>query len=213
MGQDGETVPAGLFMPEIEGTDLGRLVDRQVLRLALKTLRETPRLRLSVNISACGVGDQEWLQILKDADEETPGITDFLIVEITETSALTLDSDALAFLYEVRRLGCSVALDDFGAGHAKIQQLGKFRFDFLKVDMSLCQGAAEDSRIRQQLRSILQIVRHFDMVSVAEGVETEEDAKALTSLGFDCLQGYYCGRPASHVSWLKGGEIRFSAAG
>ena len=200
--RDGTIRSAGPLIALVEETDLGRVLDRTVLRKALATLKSCPNRRLSINLSAAGVGDREWLGQLQAANEETPGIAEWLVVEITETASLKLDATALDFLFELRRLGASLALDDFGAGHTSLRQLGKFRFDFLKIDRSLCAGVAKDEKARRVIASILRIAGHFDMVTVAEGIETAEDGVALFEAGVDCLQGYYYGRPDTAPDWL-----------
>ena len=208
VGRDGIETSAGPLIEAVEATDLGRLVDRAVLRQALATLAAHPGRRLSVNLSACGIGDRDWLALIADADERSPGIGDWLIVEITETASLTLDAAALDFLFELRRLGVSLALDDFGSGHTSLKQLGKFRFDFLKIDGSLCTSLKDDRQRLTMLRSILRVARHFDLVTVAECVETGEDAAILIAEGVDCLQGYHFGLPDTAPEWLDMRRLR-----
>jgi len=200
--EDGTVTSAGPLIEEIEHSDLGRVLDRTILRKVLATLRLAPGRRLSVNLSAQGVGDNEWLEMLRAADEETPGIAEWLVVEITETSSLTLDSAALDFLFELRRLGVSLALDDFGSCYTSLRQLGKFRFDFLKIDASLCVGLEGNAPAQRTLASVLRIAQHFDMITVAEGIETQEDADIVVAAGIDCLQGYLYGRPQVDPGWL-----------
>ena len=197
IGRNGVLMSAGPLIGAVETTDMGRLVDRLMLRKVLHLLSANPGQRLSINLSACGVGDMDWLAILQDADRRTPGIGEWLIVEITETASLELDHSALDFLYELRHLGVSLALDDFGTGHTTLKQLGKFRFDFLKIDASLCHNLWNDRQRLTLLRSILRISRHFDLVTVAEGVETARDAEFLTEEGVDCLQGFFIGEPVA----------------
>ena len=201
--RNGEITPAARFMPEVEQSDLGRLVDRAVLRKALAILQDTQRVRLSVNLSANGIGDTEWLEILKDACEIAPQCGEFLIVEITESAILNLSPEKFAFLNQIRDLGCSIALDDFGAGHTSIGQLGKFRFDFLKIDGSYVQDILDNQDHQFLLRSMVSIARHFEMVSVAEMVETPEAGELLSEMGIDCLQGYALGKPSLTPDWLN----------
>lgn len=201
--RNGELVPAARFMPHVENHDIGRLVDRAVLRKAVEILKDTQRVRLSVNLSANGVGDTEWLSILQKACTDAPQCGEFLIVEITESAILNLTPDKFDFLNKLRDLGCSIALDDFGAGHTSIGQLGKFRFDFLKIDGSYIQDVLENEDHQFLLRSMVSIARHFEMVSVAEMVETTEVAELLTKLGIDCLQGFAFGKPRLDPDFLN----------
>ena len=193
--RNGDIVPAGRFIPSVETTDLGRLVDRAILREALTVLQNNRRVRLSVNLSAKGLGDQGWLDILQQVERESPGVCDFLIVEITETALLDISPGVISFLEALRKLGCSVALDDFGAGHTSISHLTKFRFDFLKIDGSFVMGISENKDNQFLVRSMVSIARHFEMVCVAEMVGSDKDADVLRSMGVDCLQGYHFGVP------------------
>ena len=210
--RNGELIPAARFMPQVENSDLGRLVDRAVLRKAIEILADTQRVRLSINLSANGIGDMEWLNILQTACQDAPQCGEFLIVEITESAILNLTPEKFAFLNALRDLGCSIALDDFGAGHTSIGQLGKFRFDFLKIDGSYIQDILENEDHQFLIRSMVSIARHFEMVSVAEMVENADVAELLTSMGIDCLQGYAFGKPSLTPDFLNrpGNEVAWS---
>lgn len=200
--RSGRLLPAAEFMPAIEHDDIARLVDRAILRKALRILSTTQRVRLSVNLSANGVGDQGWLSILESFATAAPGSTEFLVVEITESAVLDLTPEKLAFLFRIRELGCSIALDDFGAGHTSIGHLGKFRFDFLKIDGSFMDNFACNPDNQFLVKAMVSIARHFDMVCVAERVETAEEARLLTEMGVDCLQGYAFGKPEMEPDWM-----------
>jgi EAL domain-containing protein (putative c-di-GMP-specific phosphodiesterase class I) len=193
--KDGEILTADTFIDFIEQHDLSRVVDRAITRKAVRYLNDNPKQRISINLSAKNIGDQIWLQILRDACEENPTIGELLIIEITESTFLNLGPKAIDFLYNIRALGCSIAIDDFGAGHTSIRQLGKFRFDFLKIDKSFMADFAENNTSRYLISSMINIAKHFDMVSIVEGVENAADREALCDMGADCLQGYAFGRP------------------
>ncbi len=201
--RDGSITPASHFMAYTEHSDIGRIVDRAVLRCALDTLRRCDQVRLSVNLSANGVGDPVWLNILQEACKANPRCGEFLIVEITETAMLDPSPEKFAFLDELRVLGCSIALDDFGAGHSTIGQLSRFRFDMLKIDGSFAQNIEHDADKQQLYASMVNIARHFDMVSVAEMVDSQGAAELLSDIGIDCLQGFHFGKPELAPDWLE----------
>ena len=200
--RDGSITPASRFMPAAEHSDIGRIVDRAVLRTALETLSTCDRVRLSVNLSANGVGDPVWLSILQEACRDDPRCGEFLIVEITETAMLDPSPEKFAFLDALRDLGCSIALDDFGAGHSSISQLSRFRFDFLKIDGSFAHDIETNEDNQFLYYSMVNIARHFDMVTVAEMVDSKEAAETLSDIGIDCLQGYHFGKPELAPGWL-----------
>ena len=193
---NGQTLPAGAFLPVVENGALGRAIDRLALCQALRTLAENPGLRLSVNMSPLTMGDEEWLAILAAAARGGSGVCGRLIIEITEAAAMRDAGQTIDFMDHVRGTGCAFALDDFGAGATGFKYFRDFRFDMVKIDGAFVQGvhAARDAQVL--VECLTAVARHFEMLTVAERVETEADAAWLRGLGVDCLQGYLYGRPA-----------------
>ncbi|QDL92149.1 EAL domain-containing protein [Paroceanicella profunda] len=200
---NGAEIPAGSFMPAIVNLGLVRQVDRAVLRHALEALRKSPTLRLSVNLSPQSMQDADWLALLEAAAATAPDTVERLILEITESSAIIDPLRTLDFMSRVRDLGCAFALDDFGAGYTSFRHFRDFRFDVVKIDGSFVRGisASEDNQIL--VRTLVSIADHFSMFTVAECVETAEDAARLTAMGVDCLQGYHFGRPSIRKDWYR----------
>lgn len=194
-GADGALISPGLYLPEVEGTELAAALDVAALRQALFALRQNPWLRLSVNIAPQTMGHPDWLETLRRAADQAPDIAYRLIVEITESASLLDLSCARSFFATLRDLGCSVALDDFGAGTTSFRYFREYRFDIVKIDGHFCAGLATNADSRVLVKSLVDIAQHFEMLIVAEFIETEADAAAATALGVDCLQGYLIGRP------------------
>jgi diguanylate cyclase (GGDEF)-like protein len=200
-GDDGRWIAAGFFLPKIERLDLIRTLDRRVLRLALEALKAHPTERLSVNVSVRTMKDRAWLRELRHAAEAIPGAVERLIVELTESAAVVDAVATKAFLDEIRSLGVAIALDDFGAGYSSFRYVRDFRPDWVKIDGGFVKGVAHDPDNKLFVDTLVGIARNFDMATVAEFVETEEDAEALRVLGVDCLQGYHYGRPEIEPAW------------
>jgi EAL domain-containing protein (putative c-di-GMP-specific phosphodiesterase class I) len=197
----GRIIPAGAFMEQIEGTALGRELDRLALEHGLRALRDTPGLRLSINMSARTIGHQPWLRTLDrwlDADET---IGERLIVEITESSAIQCPETVRSFMTRLRARGISFAIDDFGAGHTSFRYFSDYCFDMVKIDGRFIRGIAASEDKRAVTSALIGIARRFDMLVVAEFVETAEDAAALVGLGVDCLQGYHFSEPRMSPDW------------
>jgi EAL domain-containing protein (putative c-di-GMP-specific phosphodiesterase class I) len=209
-GDDGRWIAAGLFLPKIERLDLIRNLDRRVLRLALEALEAHPTERLSVNVSVRTMRDRMWLRDLQAAAGRNPGLVERLIVELTESTAVVDAPRTKQFLDEIRDLGVAIALDDFGAGYSSFRHVRDFRPDWVKIDGSFVKGVATDPDNKLFIDTLVGIARNFDMATVAEFVESEEDAAALRALGVDCLQGYYYGRPEVEPAWP---EVVAAAAG
>ncbi|MBI2406677.1 MAG: EAL domain-containing response regulator [Gemmatimonadetes bacterium] len=120
-------------------------------------------------------------------------------LELTERSVAT---DALRMLDVATRLrlkGFSLAIDDFGSGHAGLAQLRRLPFNVLKVDHQFVNGAAESPSKRSVLEASIALARNLSMTSVAEGVQTRDDWDLLQALGCEQMQGYFIARPMPEV--------------
>ena len=194
---DGQELAAGAFMPCVESGPLGRAIDRLALATALKALAAEPTLRLSVNMSPLTMGDEDWLAILAAAARGGSGVCGRLILEITEDAAMVDVAQTIDFMDHVRATGCAFALDDFGAGATGFKYFRDFRFDIVKIDGAFVRGVAGNRDAQVLVECLGGVARHFEMMTVAEQVETEADAAWLRNAGVDCLQGYLYGRPAA----------------
>jgi EAL domain-containing protein (putative c-di-GMP-specific phosphodiesterase class I) len=190
----GASLSAGAFLPAIERSALGRAIDRLALTSALDLLRARRDLRLSVNISPLSMGDEGWLAAFDRAATSDAGLLGRLILEITESEALHDVDQTRDFMAHVRRTGVAFALDDFGAGATGFRHFRELRFDIVKIDGAFVHGVADAPDSRILIECMLAVARHFDMLTVAEKVERDEDAAFLAAAGIDCLQGYLFGR-------------------
>jgi EAL domain-containing protein (putative c-di-GMP-specific phosphodiesterase class I) len=193
---DGQILPAGAFMPAVEAGPLGRAIDRLALSHALQVLAADPGLRLSINMSPLSMGDEEWLAILAAAARGGSGVCGRLILEITEDAAMRDVAQTIDFMDYVRSTGCAFALDDFGAGATGFKYFRDFRFDIVKIDGAFVRGVDRQRDAQVLVECLAAVARHFEMVVVAEFVETEAEAAWLRDHGIDCLQGYLYGKPS-----------------
>ena len=191
----GDPIPARAFIREIERHEVGRMIDCLALGLGLKALEGDPTMRLSINMSARSIGYPPWLAVLDEALAPAPELGHRLILEITEESAIVMPGVVRAFTNELRERGIAFALDDFGSGYTSFRYLKTFSFDILKIDGQFVQGIHNDPDNQVLLKALVDIGRHFDMLTVAESVETAREAAFLSAIGVDCLQGYHFGRP------------------
>jgi EAL domain-containing protein (putative c-di-GMP-specific phosphodiesterase class I) len=129
-----------------------------------------------------------------------------LEIEITERVLLENDVDYLSTLHQLKNLGISIALDDFGTGHSSFSYLKMFPFDKIKIDRSFTSELLERSDCAAITCAVINLGRSLDIVTVAEGVETEAQFQALRAAGVTQAQGYLFGRPA------PAGRIVFEAA-
>ncbi|WP_424928099.1 EAL domain-containing protein [Amaricoccus tamworthensis] len=210
---NGQILPAGAFLPTIEATELGRAVDRAALEHSLSVLANNPGLRLSVNLSPLSMGDEQWLSILTAAHRGGTGVCGRLILEITETAAISEADQTIEFMNFVRSMGPAFALDDFGAGAAGFRHFSRFRFDMVKIDGSFVQGVHRSPDSQVLIGCLLKLAKHFEMLCIAERVECVQDAEWLTANGVDCMQGYLFGRPSAAAESPHNPDNRRRAAG
>lgn len=179
-------------------TGIGRWVLEQAcssLHAWDQTFEEAQRLMVSVNLSVVQLRDPQFPDEVTEILNRFQLLPERLCLEVTE-SALSADPDAEASaLTRLRDRGVHLALDDFGTGNSSLTALRRFPFDILKIDRSFVSGigaGAEDSAI---VAATISLGQALGLRTIAEGVETEEQAEFLISNGCDELQGYLLGRP------------------
>ena len=204
-GEDGQNIPAPEFIPAAERLGLVHLLDRRVLELALNTLAICPNILLNVNISMETVKDFVWAEgyiaLLRANQELAQRIT----VELTETQIIDSIDATIEFVSEIKRIGCSFGIDDFGAGYTSFRNLKAMDIDILKIDGSFVTGVSSSRENQLFVRTLLDLARNFGMQTVAEWVDNEADAMLLKGLGVDYLQGFLIGKPETNPDWLPDG--------
>jgi diguanylate cyclase (GGDEF)-like protein/PAS domain S-box-containing protein len=191
---DGEIVAPGRFLSTAERFGLVRDIDRWVTRQAVRIAARGRRV--SVNLSALSVGDPGLTRLIQEELAEAGAEPAHLIFEITETALAADMGEVRAFAERIERLGCSIALDDFGAGFGSFSYLKHLRPSYLKIDIEFVRELPSSGRDRRMVKSIIELARGLGMRTVAEGVEDARTLELLRALGADYAQGWHLGRPA-----------------
>ncbi len=206
---DGSFVPPEKFIPVAESSGLIRPIGAWVLRSAARQLRSwcdrwPGEFRLAVNVSI----DQ--FRIPDFSDQVRSVIDEFgleprrLELEITESVAMDDMEIVLGTLRKLKDIGVSIAIDDFGTGFSSLGYLQKLSVDRLKIDRSFVNGmnvsagagaGEEQHRVSCIPEMIVRLGHNLDLQVVAEGVETDEQARLLRQFGCDEAQGYLYSRP------------------
>jgi EAL domain-containing protein (putative c-di-GMP-specific phosphodiesterase class I) len=134
-----------------------------------------------------------------------------LVVEITETAALDDIEESARFVDALRSIGCRVALDDFGAGHTSLRHLQVLSVNTVKLDGSFVRNLSEDPARLIVLRNLVELIKGFGFATVAEGVESAEDANVASAAGVAYLQGYHLGPPTLERVWLAQDKVLLPA--
>ncbi len=201
--EDGSLVPPGTFLPVAERTGQIAEIDRWMVRRAIDliSMRTGPNepCRLDVNLSGCAFDDPELLPLIESEIIRT-GIDPSLFgVEITETAAVSDIGRAREFIETLKRLGCRVALDDFGSGFSSFYYLRNLPVDCLKIDGSFVQNMCDSRQDQHVVRAIVELAAGFGIESTAEFVEDAATLELLRQYGVTYAQGFHIARP--HPSW------------
>lgn len=191
----------GNFIPTAERS--GRIVDidRWVMRAAIEKLAETPMLAgLAINISARTLNDPGLAKSINTLLTEFHVEPWRLLVELTETAALANMQDSERFISDIRTLGCTVCLDDFGVGFSSFAYLKHLSADILKIDGIFIRDLITSREDQVFVRAIVEVARGLGKKTVAEFVGDAETWQLLREIGIDYAQGFYLSRPVAEIS-------------
>jgi diguanylate cyclase (GGDEF)-like protein len=200
---DGSIATAGQFVPAAEQLGIVHLIDRRALEIAIATLRANPDVKIGVNVSGTAAGNPLWLNEFVDYVRANAAVAPRLDIELTETAALDHFEENAQFVSQLRALGCTVAIDDFGAGYTSFRNLQMLHLDMVKIDGAYVKGLSESPENQVFVRTLTALAKNFNLKVVAEWVGSEEDAKLLESFGVDYFQGFFFGEPEIAPEWLK----------
>jgi len=191
----GVVMPA-TFIPIAEERGFISQLAQKVLRKAILAARDWPDdVYLSFNLSPSQLVDQQTVSQIKGILASTGFDPRRLEIELTETGLMTDPRSAAKIIEELRDHGMRIALDDFGTGQSSLGRLRDFRFDKLKIDRSFVSSMLEDQPSEHIVRAIVALCEGLRLGVIAEGIEQEEQARLLMSLGCSEGQGYLFGAP------------------
>ncbi|WP_085786217.1 EAL domain-containing protein [Ketogulonicigenium robustum] len=190
-------VPPDRFIPLAEETGAIISIGEWVLQEACRQAATWPDdLRIAVNVSAV----QFWVPNLVDTVRNALSISGLdphrLELEITESVVMRDNDSVVATLDELRELGVSIVMDDFGTGFSSLSNLKSYAFDKIKIDRSFIATIDRDTSSRAIMRAIVGLGHSMNLPVVAEGVETEEQLHLVALEGCVQVQGYLFGRPS-----------------
>ena len=188
------------FVTFAEAVGLAEVMDLAVMEQALMALRASPSACVAVNMSGLSAQSAEYRDRLFTLLEEMravigPPEAGRLLVELTETSEIDDMAAAAATVARLRERGVRMCLDDFGAGAAGFRYLQQFPVDFVKIDGAFVQAAGQSVRGRNMVASMVELATAAGAQTVAEMIETDEQAALMRELGVHHGQGWLFGRP------------------
>jgi EAL domain-containing protein (putative c-di-GMP-specific phosphodiesterase class I) len=189
-------IPPNQFIAIAEESGLIVPLGEWILRKACADASRWPsHLKIAVNLSPAQFKQSDLLGVLKSTLAESRLPPERLELEITETVLLEKNEESLAVLRELKNLGVSIVLDDFGIGYSSMRYLQMFPFDKIKIDRSFIQSMATHADSAAIVCAITALGRTLDIETTAEGVETADQFALLRSAGCQFAQGFLFSRP------------------
>ena len=195
-------VPPSEFIPMAEDTGLVNGIGAFVLDEACRQVAEWnrargphPPLTVSVNLSARQLDHAGLAESVMNTLQGTGLDPALLWLEITESTLMEDATSTLAVLQSLKALGVTLAVDDFGTGYSSLLYLRRFPVDVLKVDQSFVAGLGLSNEDTAIVTAVLRLAQALGLAAVAEGVETIEHARLLTTLGCEFAQGFHWSQP------------------
>ena len=193
-------ISPGVFIPLFENNGLIQALDQYVWADAAAHIRAWKErlgvaLPVSVNVSRVDLLDPSLVDKLQRIVSDNGLSYGELLLEITE-SAYTADAEQIIQkVHQLRRLGFRIEMDDFGSGYSSLSMLSSLPIDALKLDMQFIRNAFQQHKDTRLLEAMIRLAESFEVPTIAEGVETEEQLLALKAMGCGIVQGYYFSRP------------------
>lgn len=157
---------------------------------------------VSVNLSLISLADTTLADRILDTVQEAGLEPKSVILEITETAAMTKIAPALENLTRLRMRGFGLSIDDYGTGFSSMQQLTRAPFSELKIDQSFITGCAASSEAQLMIESSLAVARGMSIKSVAEGIETQAEWDIVKRMGCDIAQGFFVATPMDEEAFM-----------
>ncbi|MGY1842027.1 putative bifunctional diguanylate cyclase/phosphodiesterase [Modestobacter sp. SYSU DS0875] len=175
---------------------LGAFVAETACRSARELRERTGRdLFLTVNVSGLQLDDPDFPRRVLEMLARTGWRAERTVIEVTESLVEAESTRSVGALHVLRSHGLQVAIDDFGTGYSALSRLDTLPADHLKLDNSFISAITTSTRRARLLGSAVSLAEALELTLVAEGVETEEQARLLTELGCPLAQGWLFGRP------------------
>lgn len=201
--EDNIIMPAD-FIPAAERYNLMPAIDRWVIHSAFRSFksledsfegRRNP-FTLSINLSAAFLADESSLDYIHYEFQEYGISPEAFCFEITETAAITNMERATQFIHDMKKTGCTFALDDFGSGFSSFNYLRELPVDYLKIDGIFVKNMHEDSISHAMVEAINSLGHFIGIQTIAEFVANEAIISKLREIGVNYAQGFHVGRPA-----------------
>lgn len=198
--EDGTMIPLSLFLPVLNENSYIRYVDQMVFELVCKMIQESIQkgmkmVPISFNLSKASFEDEPFMQEYMEVFQQFDIPKEYIEFELLESISMDNSDKLIKVVDTIHKAGFRCALDDFGSGYSSMSVLARVPIDIIKLDRSLFQNPYRDIDNFLIVDGLLDILHHFPVQIVAEGVEDETVAEHMRQDGCDMIQGFYYYRP------------------
>lgn len=192
---DGTIVSPGLFIPLSEKNGFIKQLDKEIWKMAFRSIRNwldegLEPVPISVNISRISLQSDELIYVIRRLHEEYKVPENLIHFEITESAYMGELNLLIDRINKIRDMGYKIAMDDFGSGYSSLNTLKDLPIDILKLDMGFLRDQTNMNKGGTIIGSIIRMAQSLELNTIAEGVETAEQAAFLNRVGCDIIQGY-----------------------
>ena len=198
--EDGTMIPLSLFLLVLNENSYIRYVDQMVFELVCKMIQESIQkgmkmVPISFNLSKASFEDEPFMQEYMEVFQQFDIPKEYIEFELLESISMDNSDKLIKVVDTIHKAGFRCALDDFGSGYSSMSGLARVPIDIIKLDRSLFQNPYRDIDKFLIVDGLLDILHHFPVQIVAEGVEDETVAEHMRQHGCDMIQGFYYYRP------------------
>ncbi|MDO5517040.1 MAG: EAL domain-containing protein [Clostridium sp.] len=201
-------VSPGEFIPLFERNGFISKLDCYVWEKVCNDIREWNRMGkkvipVSINISRADFDQLDLMEHMEKLMNDYDLSPEFLHLEITESVYTQNPHKIIETVEQLRNAGFKIEMDDFGSGYSSLNMLSEMPIDFLKLDMQFMQKHKNQENNLSILSFIISLSKWLELLTIAEGVETEQDFQLLKSMGCNYVQGYYYAKPMPSEDFVK----------
>lgn len=209
--QDNDLVAPEFFMGSAEKANISHNIDKFVIDHYFQWLSDNPKhidklAKANINLSGFALSDDDFKFFLLNAFKKYHIPYEKICFEITETMAIIRMKDAVDFMHEFKKLGCTFALDDFGTGFSSYSYLKNLPVDYLKIDGNFIRDILNDKIDLAMVTSIRDVADAMQIKTVAEFVESKDIMVQVGKLGVDFAQGFCIAKPQALAQYRSFSE-------
>lgn len=193
-------VSPGEFINLFEENGLIGQLDAYIMKKGAEYMRELKEkygfyMPLSLNLSRVDIYRPNLVEEIIDYVDSNNVPRDKYYIEITESAFVEDSKEVIPVIEKIKSNGFKVEIDDFGSGYSSFGALADLPFDVLKIDIQFIRAMEKNPKVKEIIKMIINLAKTINVITVAEGVENEEQYKFLKEHGCDVIQGYYFSKP------------------